>query len=124
MTRYAFDCAKCFKSLQLQEDVYKKAYEGHETCLSCRTEPLQQERLSESDIELIEETYDETYTMVHKLIAEVKRLQSIEETVYDLEASVKLQVRENNKLREVIDKQHILLDRYEIILNEVGEQNE
>jgi len=34
--KISFDCLKCLKHLQLEEHIYKEAYEGHELCLSCR----------------------------------------------------------------------------------------
>lgn len=32
-----FICRSCGKAIQVQEDIYKKTYEGQEYCLSCRS---------------------------------------------------------------------------------------
>lgn len=31
-----FKCSSCQKELKLQENIYEKAYKGHDTCLDCR----------------------------------------------------------------------------------------
>lgn len=33
-----FTCAKCGKTLHLQQNVYKKAYAGQTLCLDCRAD--------------------------------------------------------------------------------------
>jgi hypothetical protein len=54
MSRIAFDCAKCFKTLQLEERIYKKAYEGHTLCMSCRPSVKVEQILSEEELNQLE----------------------------------------------------------------------
>jgi hypothetical protein len=78
--------------------------------------PLSQERLSDDELEsaqhYLKYGFESTFTKVYgaRLINEIKRLQAIEQ--------------QNEELRKIIDRQHIQLDKYELLLNQGVDTNE
>lgn len=82
--KISFDCLKCLKNLQLEEHIFKKAYEGHELCLSCRSLQESDKKIAEIKCKFANDVYFPVIRNdISVLLSELERLQQDREKLIE-----------------------------------------